>query len=115
MPIAFLLLKHARLLLINFPILLVPSLFSLFLSPFSSLEATLKETETLEEILALLLSVKKIDKKDKAYTDALERLDREEDMSEEEEKIIIYKKFSNDNNQSCLYDYSLENSFILQN
>ena len=55
-------------------------------------EATLKETETLEEILNTLNGVVRIDKKDKSYTDALDKLDREEEVDEEvvdeEEKII---------------------------
>ena len=51
-------------------------------------EATLKETETLEEILSALMAVKKIDKKDTSYTEALERLDQDNEVDEELEKEI---------------------------
>lgn len=51
-------------------------------------EATLKETETLEEILTTLMAVKKIDKKDTSFTAALDRLDEDPELEEEEEKEI---------------------------
>lgn len=52
-------------------------------------EATLKESETLEEILSTLMGIKRVDKKDKSFTDALDKLDNDEDLEEEEEEKII--------------------------